>query len=231
MDCSCQPPLSLGFSGQEYWSGLPCPPSSRVSSQPRERTHDSCVSCPAGGFFTTEPLEKPLTPAYVSLIFFKAIWKTPLKNQWRVHKCVTYQTTIVSAAERVGFIFLTHETQNCFPALKGFFPTVRVNLPFGFYLRTYLSARAGDGWGSCALEEGQPSTEGKLMINVYLDSMGHPYHLLLLVIEATCNEILRIRGKVTICSCKHIILFWGQQICMGWNYSSVHLLPIIARQW
>ena len=42
--------------------------SSRGSSQPREQTHDSCVSCIAGGFFTTEPLEEPLTQAYVSLI-------------------------------------------------------------------------------------------------------------------------------------------------------------------
>ena len=26
IDCSCQAPLSMGFSRQEYWSGLPCPP-------------------------------------------------------------------------------------------------------------------------------------------------------------------------------------------------------------
>ena len=26
MDCSYQAPLSVGFSRQEYWSGLPCPP-------------------------------------------------------------------------------------------------------------------------------------------------------------------------------------------------------------
>ena len=26
MDCSHQIPLSMGFSRQEYWSGLPCPP-------------------------------------------------------------------------------------------------------------------------------------------------------------------------------------------------------------
>ena len=26
MDCSCQAPLSMGFSRQGYWSGLPCPP-------------------------------------------------------------------------------------------------------------------------------------------------------------------------------------------------------------
>ena len=25
MDCACQSPLSMGFSRQEYWSGLPCP--------------------------------------------------------------------------------------------------------------------------------------------------------------------------------------------------------------
>ena len=38
-DCS---PLSMGFSGQEYWSGLPCP-STRASPQPRVRT--CCISC------------------------------------------------------------------------------------------------------------------------------------------------------------------------------------------
>ena len=27
MDCSCQGPLPVGFSRQEYWSGLPCLPS------------------------------------------------------------------------------------------------------------------------------------------------------------------------------------------------------------
>ena len=26
MDCSCQASLSMGFSRQDYWSGLPCPP-------------------------------------------------------------------------------------------------------------------------------------------------------------------------------------------------------------
>ena len=38
----------LGFSRQEYWSGLPCPPS-RGSSQPRDGTQVSCI---AGTFFT-----------------------------------------------------------------------------------------------------------------------------------------------------------------------------------
>ena len=39
------------------WVALP---SSRGSSRPRDRTHISCVSCIAGGFFTAESLGKPL---------------------------------------------------------------------------------------------------------------------------------------------------------------------------
>ena len=37
---ACQAPLFMGFSRQEYWSGLP-PPGG--SSQPRDRTHVSCI--------------------------------------------------------------------------------------------------------------------------------------------------------------------------------------------
>ena len=37
MDCSLQAPLSMGFSRQEYWSGLPCPP-------PRDLSHPGTES-------------------------------------------------------------------------------------------------------------------------------------------------------------------------------------------
>ena len=50
-----QAPLSMGFSRQEYWSGLPFPP---PGDWPRDQTHVSFDSCIAGGFFTTEPLGK-----------------------------------------------------------------------------------------------------------------------------------------------------------------------------
>ena len=43
-----QAPLSMGFSRQEHWSGLPCPPPG-VPSQPRDQTG---VSHFAGGPFT-----------------------------------------------------------------------------------------------------------------------------------------------------------------------------------
>ena len=61
-----QAPLSMGFSRQEYWSGLPYPPS-RGSFQPRNQTHASCISCIAGKFFTAEPLGKAqLAPPVVA---------------------------------------------------------------------------------------------------------------------------------------------------------------------
>ena len=39
---ACQAPLSMGFSRQQAWVAISC---SRGSSQPRDRTRISCVSC------------------------------------------------------------------------------------------------------------------------------------------------------------------------------------------
>ena len=50
--------LSMGFSRQEYWSGLQCPPPGDLPD-PRDWTWVSWGSCIAGGFFATEPLGKP----------------------------------------------------------------------------------------------------------------------------------------------------------------------------
>ena len=46
-----QAPLSIGFSRQEYWSGLPCLPPGDLSDPGIETTSPAL----AGGFFTTEP--------------------------------------------------------------------------------------------------------------------------------------------------------------------------------
>ena len=51
-----QAPLSMWFCMQEYWAATP---SSKGSSQPRDRTQVSFDSCIAGGFFTSEPVGKP----------------------------------------------------------------------------------------------------------------------------------------------------------------------------
>ena len=47
-----QAPLSMGFSKQEYWSGLPCPPPGDL---PNPGTEPESLTSPAlaGGFFTT----------------------------------------------------------------------------------------------------------------------------------------------------------------------------------
>ena len=53
-----QAPLSMGFSRQEYWSGLPFPPPQDLPDPGIEST--SLVSLAlAGGFFTTVPPGKP----------------------------------------------------------------------------------------------------------------------------------------------------------------------------
>ena len=46
-----QAPLSEGFPGQEYWSGLPFP---SPGDLPDPRMEPACPAL-AGGFFTTEP--------------------------------------------------------------------------------------------------------------------------------------------------------------------------------
>ena len=53
--------LSMGFSRQEYWSGLPFP---LPGDLPGLGTEASCLMTPAlaGRFFTTEPPGKPLVP-------------------------------------------------------------------------------------------------------------------------------------------------------------------------
>ena len=52
-----QAPLSMGFSRQEYWSGLPFPPPGTLP----DPGFKSIILSPAlaGGFFTAEPPGKP----------------------------------------------------------------------------------------------------------------------------------------------------------------------------
>ena len=58
LDCSHQAPLSMGFSRQEYWSGLPFPPAGDLPN-----TGIKLVSlmspAVAGGFFTTSTKKVP----------------------------------------------------------------------------------------------------------------------------------------------------------------------------
>ena len=50
---ACQAPLSLRFSRQEYWSGLPCPPPGDLPTQGSNLYLLCLLYWLAGGFFTT----------------------------------------------------------------------------------------------------------------------------------------------------------------------------------
>ena len=52
---ACQAPLSMRFSRQEYWSGLPFP---SPEDLPNPGTASHTLHCIIGGFFTAEPPEK-----------------------------------------------------------------------------------------------------------------------------------------------------------------------------
>ena len=49
---ACQAPLSMGFSRQEYWRGLPCPPPGEVPNAGIKLASLKFHAL-AGGFFTT----------------------------------------------------------------------------------------------------------------------------------------------------------------------------------
>ena len=61
---SCQAPLSVGFSRQEYWSGLPFP-SPGSSSWPRDQTQVSCI---AGRLFAIWAVFRLAMSGYFSVI-------------------------------------------------------------------------------------------------------------------------------------------------------------------
>ena len=65
MDCSPQAPLSMKFSRQEYWHGLPCPPPGDLLNPGIEPT--SLISpALAGGFFTTSVIWEALIAGITS---------------------------------------------------------------------------------------------------------------------------------------------------------------------
>ena len=81
---SHQAPLSVGFSRQERWRGLPCPPPGALPD-PGIKLGSSAL---AGGFLTTEPPGKPGTPqvesksqpdAGLSPLYKTHVWVLP----WR----------------------------------------------------------------------------------------------------------------------------------------------------
>ena len=79
-----QSPLSMGFSRQEYWSGLPCPPPGDL---PNPRIKPTSLMSPAlaGGFFTPAPPGEGSNQIY-------------LKSKF-VDPCISYDSCFIVSAQ------------------------------------------------------------------------------------------------------------------------------------
>ena len=69
---ACQAPLSMGFSRQDYWKGLPFPPPGDLPNPGIEAFSPEAPAL-AGGFFTTESPGKPLQ-LYFEDLCHKMMW-------------------------------------------------------------------------------------------------------------------------------------------------------------
>ena len=78
VDLNLQTPLSMGFSSQEGWSGLPCPPPGDLPYPGIE--HMSLTSALAGGFFTISATWVALLFSYLLIISMKS--QTVLRLIW-----------------------------------------------------------------------------------------------------------------------------------------------------
>ena len=111
---SHQAPLSVGFSKQEYWSGLPCP-SPGGSSWLRDGTQVSCI---AGRFFTIWATWETLW--CVSLLIINAAWNTPVYCflEHSSESCQSAPLCSVTDAQRLlSLLWSLHPSPHCVPAL------------------------------------------------------------------------------------------------------------------
>ena len=117
---ACQTPLSVGFSRQEYWSRLPCPPPENLSD-PGMETASLTYPALAGGFFTTSitwetlMLSGPLLKSAEHRI--QAILPSPLahfKDEVRFHWGL-FQKRILQILEH--FQFPAYRSMSIFPPL------------------------------------------------------------------------------------------------------------------
>ena len=88
---ACQTPLTMGFSRQEYWSGLPFPPSGVLHSS-GIKPSSSAAPALTGGFFTTEPPGKPRKSVGNMISWSCAVFLMKEK-----HNCL-----LVPAGDRMG---------------------------------------------------------------------------------------------------------------------------------
>ena len=76
---TCQAPLSMGFSRQDYWSGLPCPPPGDLPNPEMESKFPMSLAL-AGGFFTTSTTWEVPGAQQVRVVFRKRLAPIFLKT-------------------------------------------------------------------------------------------------------------------------------------------------------
>ena len=90
-----QAPLSIGFSRQEYWSGLPFPTPGHL---PDPGIEPSSLVSPvlAGGFFTTEP---PRSDSILGLVGHRVSVGLPQVAQWVKNPSTKQETRVRSLGQ------------------------------------------------------------------------------------------------------------------------------------
>ena len=97
---SCQAPLSMGFSWQEYWSGLSCPPPGDLPDPGTEPASFKSLAL-AGRFFTTSTTWDALELPYNSAISFLGIFPKTTKTLVQKDTCTpnVYSSTIYNSQD------------------------------------------------------------------------------------------------------------------------------------
>ena len=118
--------LTLGFSRQEYWNGLAMP-SSKGSSRSRDQT---CISCIAGRFLTTESPGKPLCKDHFSsvrLLSYVRLFVTPWTAACQASLSITNSLSLLKLMF-IESVMPSNHLILCHPLflLPSIFPSIKV---------------------------------------------------------------------------------------------------------
>ena len=117
-----QAPLSMGFSRQEFWSGLPCPPPGDLSDPGIELRSPAL----ADRFFTAEPSGKPLASVEIIVSESCGSFQRIIK---RVYGWATPATiTLLHPDPKLGISRLGTDFYFLMPGLKYFMLCVILSL-------------------------------------------------------------------------------------------------------
>ena len=83
---ACQAPLSMGFSRQEYWIGLPCPPPGDLPDPGIEAASLRSPALAGGVFTTSNTLEAPQKPQELFIHLFWQICIESMKGQSQLQR-------------------------------------------------------------------------------------------------------------------------------------------------